>query len=108
MNSAKGLIKLQNDDNECFRWCHIRHLNPQEKDPQRIKNHGVEFPVTIKQIPIIERQNSINVKVFGYENKKPYPVYVSKQKYGDTMNLLLITHSGGDIRKVESFLCERV
>ena len=29
-NSMKGLINLQNKDNECFRWCHIRHLNPQE------------------------------------------------------------------------------
>ena len=36
-NSAKGLINLKNNDNECFRWCHIRHLNPQDKDPQRIK-----------------------------------------------------------------------
>ena len=30
-NSRKGLINLKNEDNECFRWCHIRHLNPQEK-----------------------------------------------------------------------------
>ena len=36
-NSAKGLINMKNKDNECFRWCHIRHLNPQDKDPQRIK-----------------------------------------------------------------------
>ena len=36
-NSRKGLINLKNEDNECFRWCHIRHLNPQMKDPQRIK-----------------------------------------------------------------------
>ena len=36
-NSAKGLINMKNEDNECFRWCHIRHLNPQDKDPQRIK-----------------------------------------------------------------------
>ena len=36
-NSAKGLINMKNKDNECFRWCHIRHLNPQYKDPQRIK-----------------------------------------------------------------------
>ena len=35
-NSAKRLINLKNEDNECFRWCHIRHLNPKEKDPQRI------------------------------------------------------------------------
>ena len=36
-NSNKGLINIKNKDNECFRWCHVRHLNPQEKDPQRIK-----------------------------------------------------------------------
>ena len=35
-NSAKGLINMKNEDNECFRWCHIRHLNPQDKYPQRI------------------------------------------------------------------------
>ena len=31
-NPKKGLINIKNKDDECFRWCHIRHLNPQEKD----------------------------------------------------------------------------
>jgi len=32
-NSSKGLINIKNeDDNECFRWCHIRHLNPQDEN----------------------------------------------------------------------------
>ena len=30
-NSKKGLINMKNEDEECFRWCHIRHLNPQIK-----------------------------------------------------------------------------
>ena len=29
-NPKKGLINIKNKDDECFRWCHIRHLNPQE------------------------------------------------------------------------------
>ena len=33
----KGLINMKNEDNECFRWCHIRRLNPQDTNPQRIK-----------------------------------------------------------------------
>ena len=33
----KGLINIKNKDNECFRWRHIRHLNPQKTNPQRIK-----------------------------------------------------------------------
>ena len=36
-NPAEGLINLQNKDNECFRWCHIQHLNPQKIHPERIK-----------------------------------------------------------------------
>ena len=103
-NSAKGLINMKNEDNECFRWCHIRHLNPQDKYPQRIKKSdkafiknlnysGIEFPVTTKQYNKIEKQNEININVFGYENKQKYPIYVSKEKYEDCMNLLLITES---------------
>ena len=101
-NSAKGLINMKNEDNECFRWCHIRHSNPQDKNPQRIKKSdkeyinkldysGIEFPVTTKQYNKIEKQNEININVFGYENKQPYPIYVSKEKYDNQMNLLLIT-----------------
>ena len=103
-NSSKGLINMKNNDNECFRWCHIRHLNPQDKYPQRIKKvdkqfienldySGIEFPVTTKQYNKIEKQNNININVFGYEDKQPYPIYVSKEKYADRMNLLLITEN---------------
>ena len=101
-NSAKGLINMKNEDNECFRWCHIRHLNPQDKDPQRIKKtdkqyvekldySNIEFPVGVKHYNKIEKQNSMNINVFGYENKEPYPIYVSKEKYENHMELLLIT-----------------
>ena len=103
-NNMKGLINLQNKDQECFRWCHIRHLNPQEKNPQRIKKvdreyiknlnySGIEFPVTIKQYNKIEKQNNININVFGYEEKDKlrYPIYISKEKNEDVLNLLLIT-----------------
>ena len=98
----KGLINIKNEDKECFRWCYIRHLNPQDKDPQRIKKtdkqyiekldySGIEFPVNVKHYNKIEKQNSININVFGYEDKQPYPIYVSKEKYEDHMELLLVT-----------------
>ena len=52
----KGLIYIKND-NKCFLWCHIRHLNPLKEHPERItkadKNmindldyQGIEFPVS--------------------------------------------------------------
>ena len=101
-NSALGLINLKNEDDECFRWCHIRYLNPQTKDPQRIKKsdkqyvsnlnyNGIEFPVATKNYNKIEKQNEININVFGYEDKQKYPISVSKEKNDDQMNLLLIT-----------------
>ena len=93
------MINIKNKDNESFRWCHIRHLNKQQKDPQRIKKcdksyqlnyEGIEYPVTIKQCNKIEKQNSIRINVFGYEDKQPYPLYISKERFEDEMNLLLI------------------
>ena len=90
-NSAKGIINMKNNDDECFRWCHIRHLLPQNKDPQRIKKcdkkyvekldySGIEFPVSVKQYNKIEKQNSINVNVFGYEEGQPFPILHFKRK----------------------------
>ena len=31
-NPAKGLINIKNKDDECFRWCNIKHLNPQKNE----------------------------------------------------------------------------
>ena len=103
-HKKKGIINLQNKDNECFRWCHVRHLNPRDDNPQRIKKtdksfvkqlnyDGIEFPVSIKQYNKIETQNSININVFGYENKQPYPIFISKEKFDDQLNLLLISEN---------------
>ena len=77
----KGLINLENEDNDCFRWCHIRYLNPKENNPQRIKKSDkrkveqlsyqhTEFLIAVKHYNNIEKQNNININVFGYENKK--------------------------------------
>lgn len=100
-NSAKGLINLKSDDSECFRWYHIRHLNPQGKDQKRIKKsdkriveqlnyQGTEFLVAVKQYNKTEKQNNININIFGYENKQFYPIYVSKETNPNILNLLLI------------------
>ena len=102
-NSKRGLINLQNDDNECFRWCHVRHINPDKKDPQRITQKdrkiaqtldytGVTFPVTIKDMGRIEKQNKININAYLYNEDGKYvtPYRNSETEYGDTLNVLLI------------------
>ena len=101
-NSKKGLINMKNKDEECFRWCHIRHLNPQIKYPERIKKEdkkmtnelnydGIDFPLSQKHYNKVEKQNSIRINVFGYEDGEPFPIHISKEMFKDQMNLLLIT-----------------
>ena len=100
-NSRKGLINIKNNDNECLRWCHIRHLNLLKNHNERITARdkelvktldysGVTFPVSIKDMKKIEKQNKININVFGYSDGNPYPIRISSEKYDDHLELLLI------------------
>ena len=41
----------------------------------------------------IENQNNIKGNVVGYENKQPFPFYISKAKCNEHFNLLLITEA---------------
>ena len=72
------------------------------KDPQRIKRDdkqyvekldytNIVFPVSQKQYNKIEKQNSIKINVFSYEEKQPHPIHISKETFEDQINLLLIT-----------------
>ena len=101
-NPKKGLINIKNKDDECFRWCHIRHLNPQTEHPERIKKEdkqsieglnceGIEFPISQKHYNKVEKQNSIRINVFGYKHGQPFPIHISKEMFKDQMNLLLVT-----------------
>ena len=35
----KGLINIKNNDQKYFSWCHVRHINPVEDHPGRIKKN---------------------------------------------------------------------
>ena len=100
-NLKHGLINMKNNDNQCFRWCHIRRFNPPENHPERIKKSdrlmvdkldytGVEFPVSSKHYSRIEAQNKVNVNLFGYENKQFFLVYISTGGH-EELNRLLIS-----------------
>ena len=106
-DSRKGLINIKNTDNECFRWCHIRHLNSLKhhnkritlKDKELVKTldySGVTFTVSIKDMDKIERQNKININALGYSDGETYSIRSSKEKYEDTLNVLLIVKEGED------------
>ena len=97
----KGPINIKNKDQKCFLWCHVRHINPSKEHPERIKKtdkkiaekldyDGIEFPVQEKDFNKIEVKNNICINVFGYENRLVFPIYVSDQKFEDSMDLLLL------------------
>ena len=67
---------------------------------QKLDYSGITFPVQIKDVGKIEKQNSINISIFGYENKKLYPIRISEEKYNDHIDLLFITE--GDNEKTKS------
>ena len=41
---------------------------------------------------MIEIKNNICINVFGYENKWAFPIYISEQKFEDSMDLLLLNN----------------
>ena len=81
LNSPKkGLINLRNDDNKCFLWCHVRHLNLVNIKAARISKEDkriagaldysdVTFPVSEKDYGKIEDKIDICNNVFSYKNK---------------------------------------
>ena len=121
-NSMCGLINMKNDDDMCFVWSHVRHLRPKARRATTITQKdrdfeltldykGIEFPVKVSDIDKIERKNNINISVFGYKGKKQfYPIRISKSKYEDHMELLLLGDGGGSlhyvlIKDVNRMLC---
>ena len=49
-----------------------------------------EFFVQEKDFRKIEMKNNICINVFGYEDELVFPIYVSDQKFEDSMELLFL------------------
>ena len=72
----KGLISIKNKDIECFKWCHIRFINPTNSHPERIKKQdkkivstldyrGINFAMKARDYEIVEERFNINVDVLA-------------------------------------------
>ncbi|KAG1651863.1 hypothetical protein GQR58_026696 [Nymphon striatum] len=102
LEMKKAIINMKNNDDECFKWCVIRAMNPVNVHPERITKdltekaelldwNNIKFPVDLKSIDRFEKQNaSISINVFGYENEI-YPLRISKYTRENVINLLLIS-----------------
>ena len=73
-NLKKGLINIQNNDQKCFLWCHVRHINSTEihperitkKDKKRAKNldYEIEFPVKEEGFSKVETKTTFALTCF--------------------------------------------
>ena len=116
-NPRKGLINIKSKDQKCILWFHVRHINPSKEHPGRIKKKmkkhvkhitnpeeireedkelisdldydGIEFPVQENDFSEIELKNNIFINVFAYKNELVFLIYVSDQKFKDSLGLLL-------------------
>ena len=58
--AKKAIVNMKNEDNQCFKWCVMRALNPVENHPEKIAKElrkqaeqlnwrGIEFPVAVDE-----------------------------------------------------------
>ena len=85
------MINIQNiDDNECFKWCLVTYLNLVDRNPVIITKADRDFvkkpdfkyrkfPVKVRDIHKTEKNNSIAINLFPFENKEKHPIYLSKK-----------------------------
>ena len=104
LKSKKAIINVKNNDQQCLKWALLSALHPIDhgSHPDRVSKYkqyenelnfaGVGFPVTLKDIPKVEKQNSLAINVFGYsESAGIHPLYITKDNDKSPINLLLIT-----------------
>ena len=96
-----GLINIKNEDQKCFLWYHVRHINPVKIYPERITKEDkklvkeldyddVYFSVQEKDFSRIKTRNNICINLFGYENRLTFSIYVSEEKFENFVNLSLL------------------
>ena len=75
VSEKKAVINMKNKDNECFKWCVTRALNPVDKNAERITQKlrkqaeelnwkDLEFPMEVDKIEKFENNSNIFVNVF--------------------------------------------
>ena len=91
LKNKHAIINKKNQDEECFKWCVLRALNPKNNHPERIDSDlkskqdsinmdGIRYPVNFRAIDRFEHLNpNISISVLGYnKEERVYPLKISK------------------------------
>ena len=49
----KHLVNLKNKDRKCFMWCHVRLINPQNRNAERINKQGKKIAANLNYSDIV-------------------------------------------------------
>ena len=101
----KAVINMKNEDEECFKWCVTRALNPVDKNKERITQKlrkqaeelnwkGISFPMEAEKIDRFEKNNpKISIHVF-YLDGNVQPLRISDEERKINIDLLLVEKDG--------------
>ena len=115
ISKRKAVVNIKNDDQYCFAWSVLASVYTPANHVDRVSSYpdfnlyfdfsGIDYPVSLKQIPIFEAKNNISINVYGIEKmfldgEQRYqivgPLHYSKHKRNHHINLLLVDDSEGN------------
>src|SRR3989454_9506520 len=105
INNKKATINIQNKDDKCFICCLGRRFdpNPESKNLERVSKHlkktcsdlgfdRIKTPVTVKDIPKIEKEYNITINLVGHNDGEIFPITPNKEVVDENKHIdLLIT-----------------
>nr|CAH7726767.1 unnamed protein product [Callosobruchus chinensis] len=96
IQQTKAVLNIQNKDQNCFLWCIVAALNPCVRNSNRtssylhfsriLKYDGIDFPISLKDIPKFEKINNLSINVFTLKKKEVVPVCLSQSEFLTTIN----------------------
>ena len=106
----QACINVKNkDDDKCFMWavlsalfpvehgCNPNRINKYQEHASKLNFNGIDFPVSVNQIPKFEAQNNISITVFGLSKKEDqftvFPYQATKRKRQKHIQLLLVENN---------------
>ncbi|XP_043472752.1 uncharacterized protein LOC122505305 [Leptopilina heterotoma] len=110
IKNKHACINVENKDNQCFKWAVLSALHPNVSHPERVTSYkefkdelnfdGIEFPVTLKNIPKFEKLNGVSINVYGlsksYGNFTVHPLHLTAEKRDKHVHLLYVADMYAD------------
>ena len=122
--TSHSITNVQNKDQKCFLWSILAKLYPTNDHKHRVTNYvpyenrinmkNIEYPVKIKDIDKVEKQNSnLSINVFGLQNPKDkksiFPMRISTSSAENNIDLLYLSNETNThyilIKDLKSFCC---